>query len=149
MKQRILSWILVVALMLTVCPMSGAAEEWTATVPITVAFTGATGIDLNIRLNPLLVETATLVDPADSMGQATYAAHQNSDKMKVAIASATPISNEGVLFYLRLTLKAEAGAEDELCKLLQVKINEKIAWQANDCILLTGVKDGGIYNRDV
>jgi hypothetical protein len=75
--------------------------------------------------------------------------NQNGDKFKIAIASTEPFTHEGVLFTLRLKLKAEAAPTDELCKLLQIKVNERITWQANDRILLVGVSDGETYKDNV
>ncbi|MBO5797346.1 MAG: hypothetical protein J6R77_03250 [Clostridia bacterium] len=149
MRKQIACVLVGVCVLMSLLPLCVAAEPLTVEVPVTVAFADATGVDLNLRLNPHLVESATLVRPADSLANTSYTAHQNGDKVKVAIASTTPISNEGVLLYLQLTLKVEAGAEDELCKLLQVKVNERIAWQADNCVLLAGVQDGGHYSEDV
>jgi hypothetical protein len=75
--------------------------------------------------------------------------NQSGDKFKIAIASPDPITHTGKLFTLRLTLKAEAAPTDELCKLLQIKVNERITWQANDRILITGVTDGETYKDNV
>lgn len=121
----------------------------TVDVPFALSFTDATGINLNIRVNPHLVDTAKLVNPAACLSNTLYTANQTDDKVKVAIASPTPISNTGTLFFLRLTLKSTPTEEDELCKLLQIKINEKIVSQATDRILLTGVTNGALYERDV
>ncbi len=121
----------------------------TVDVPFALSFADATGINLNIRVNPHLVDTAKLVSPAACLSNTLYTANQTDDKVKVAIASASPISNEGVLFSLRLTLKSTPTEEDELCKLLQIKINERIISQATDRILLTGVTNGALYERDV
>ena len=128
-------------------PVEG--ENLTYNVPFSIDLVEARGVDLNIRLNPHLVETATMIDPADSIANAMTVPNQNGDKFKVAIASATPITHEGKLFTLRLKLKAEAAPTDELCKLLQVKVNEQIVWQANDRILLMGVTSGEIYKDNV
>ena len=130
-----------------VTPVEG--EDLTYDVPIFVDLVDARGVDLNIRLNPHLVETAEMIDPADSIENALMVPNQNGDKFKVAIASANPITHEGKLFTLRLKLKTEASPTDELCKLLQVKVNEQIVWQANDRILLTGVTDGATYKGNV
>ncbi|MHB8963049.1 MAG: dockerin type I repeat-containing protein [Saccharofermentanales bacterium] len=75
--------------------------------------------------------------------------NQTSDRVKVSIASALPITLTGTLFYLRLTLQREAGSEDELAKLLQMKINEQITFVADNSILLSGVRDGGVYDHAV
>lgn len=128
-------------------PVEG--EELTYDVPFSINLVEARGVDLNIRLNPHIVDTAEMIDPADSICEAMTVPNQNGDKFKIAIASTEPITHEGVLFTLRLKLKTEAAPTDELCKLLQVKINEKITWQANDRILLTGVTDGATYNDNV
>lgn len=128
-------------------PVEG--EAYTYDVPFFIDLVDARGVDLNIRLNPNLVETAEMIDPAESIWDAMTVPNQNGDKFKIAIASPEPINHSGRLFTLRLTLKAEADAGDELCKLLQIKVNEKITWQANDRILLTGVKDGATYKDNV
>lgn len=128
-------------------PVEG--EALTFDVPFSIKLTDAMGINLNIRLNPHLVETAEMIDPAQSIANAMTVPNQNGDKFKIAIATSEPIDHEGRLFTLRLKLKAEAAPTDELCKLLQIKINEKITWQANDRILLMGVTDGATYESNV
>lgn len=128
-------------------PVEG--EELTYDVPFSIDLVEARGVDLNIRLNPHLVDTAEMLDPAESIWNAMTVPNQNGDKFKIAIASPEPITHEGKLFTLRLKLKAEAAPTDELCKLLQIKINEKITWQANDRILVTGVTDGETYKDNV
>lgn len=128
-------------------PVEGEAQTYD--VAFFIDLVDARGVDLNIRLNPNLVETAEMIDPAESIRNAMMVPNQNGDKFKVSIASPEPINHEGRLFTLRLTLKAEASPTDELCKLLQIKVNEKITWQANDRILLTGVQDGATYKGNV
>lgn len=128
-------------------PVEG--EELTYDVPFSINLVEARGVDLNIRLNPNLVETAEMIDPAESIWDAMTVPNQNGDKFKIAIASPEPITHSGRLFTLRLTLKFEAALTDELCKLLQIKVNEKITWQANDRILLIGVTDGETYKDNV
>lgn len=166
MKQKIICLILCVVLLSTLLVIPSFAENTispitladatpvdgealTYDVPICIDLVEARGVDLNIRLNPHLVETAEMIDLADSMLDAMTVPNQNGDKFKVAIASPTPITHEGKLFTLRMKLKVEAAPTDELCKLLQVKINEQITWQANDRILLIGVTDGATYKDNV
>ncbi|MBQ7364396.1 MAG: hypothetical protein IJW46_02225 [Clostridia bacterium] len=126
-----------------------AGEALTVDVPISVDFTDALGVNLNIRLHLALVDKAVLVNPAECLGNTMYTANQTGDKFKVAIATGDPISHSGVLFYLRLTLKQQAAETDELCKLLQVKINDVITWQASDRVLIAGVTDGAVYRDSV
>ncbi len=150
MKKKILSAIISIAIILTLFPWNIAlASDLTIDVPIVVNFTDATGIDLNIRLNPNFVETARLVRPSESISNSVYLDNQNGMKVKVSIASVTAMENEGTLFYLRLTLHTPANESDELCKLLQVKINEKITWQADNTVLMSGVEDGKVYDHSV
>ena len=150
MKKKILSVIISFAIVLTLFPLNIAfASDLTVDVPIIVDFSNATGIDLNIRLNPNFVETAKLVNPSESLSDAIYLDNQNDMKVKVSIASVTPLENEGTLFYLRLTLHTPAKDGDELCKLLQVKINEKITWQADNTILMSGIENGKVYEPSV
>ena len=149
--KKILSIILGVALMVSLLSFGSGtgAAAITVDVPIYVSFNNATGIDLNIRLNPHLVTTAELIKTDAIPSTASCAYHQEGRKLKVAIANPTAFSNGGQLFILRLTLSSRAGADDELCKLLQVKLNEVITWQADNCILLSGVANGKTYNSDV
>ena len=166
MKQKIICLFLCVVLLSSLFVISSSAENTIASVtladaipvegeadtydvPFFIDLVDARGVDLNIRLNPNLVETAEMIDPAESIWDAMTVPNQNGDKFKIAIASPEPINHEGRLFTLRLTLKGEAEANDELCKLLQIKVNEKIIWQANDRILLIGVKDGETYKDNV
>lgn len=146
MNKRIVAMVLSLTLLLML-PM-GASAEQVVEVPITVSVTEATGIDLNLRVDPNFVEKAELVQPAEILNGTTYLAHQNGAKVKVAISGVQPITFSGTLFYLRLTLKKQAQ-EAELCKLLQVTVNEKITRQAADCLLFSGVKDGGVYLEPV
>jgi hypothetical protein len=118
-------------------------------IPFDIDLSGARGVDLNIRLNSNLVEKAEMIDPAQSISEAMVVPNQNGDKFKIAIASSEPITHTGRLFTLRLQLKREAAPADEICKLLQIKINERITWQASDRILLTGVTDGKIYKSSI
>ena len=149
MKRRCIGWIAVMALLLSAFSLTASAEETVMDIPVTVDFAEATGINLNLRLDPNFVESATIATQADVLAQATLAQHQDGMKFKVAIASVTPLTFDGVLFTLRLTLKKPAGEYAELAKLLQVKVNERITWQAVDCLLLSGVQDGGVYDHDV
>lgn len=121
-----------------------AAAE-TVDVPISVDCEDATGLDLNIRLDPNYVEKAELVSPADSIKNSYYKANQSGNKFKVSIASTAPFDSDGTLFHLRLTLKKTAPEECELVKLLQIKVNERITYQASDCIILSGASQGSSY----
>lgn len=150
MKRRVFCILLAVVLSLNAFMLAAAAnDDLTVDVPVSVKLDQATGIDLNIRLDPGFVDSAQIVNPASCISSASCVGNQNGEKYKVAIASAEPITYNGVLFYLRLTLKKQAGAQDELWKLLQVKINEVITWQADNCIILSGVKDGSSYDSPV
>ena len=166
MKQKLICLVLSVTLLLGVFSINAfavtskapltfaevtAVEGKTLTfdVPVAIDFTDALGININIRLNPNLVSSASIVSPASCLSNTMYTANQDGDKYKIAIASAEPISNEGRLFTLRLKLKVEAAPVDELCKVLQVKVNDVITWQAANRVLLTGVTDGGKYKESV
>ena len=166
MKQKILCLFLCVVLLSSILVLPLFAEDTTAPItladatpvegevltydiPFCIDFTDARGVNLNIRLNPALVDTAEMIDPAESIEYAMTVPNQSGDKFKIAIASPDPITHTGRLFTLRLTLKAEAAPTDELCKLLQIKVNERITWQANDRILITGVIDGETYRDNV
>ena len=166
MKQKIICLFLCVVLFSSIPVLSSFAEDTTSPItladatpvegevltydiPFCIDFTDARGVNLNIRLNPALVDTAEMIDPAESIEYAMTVPNQSGDKFKIAIASPDPITHTGRLFTLRLTLKAEAAPTDELCKLLQVKVNERITWQANDRILITGVTDGETYKDNV
>ena len=149
MKKRILSALLCFALFIAYLPVDVAAASRVVDVPISVNLSDATGVNLNIRLDPEWVETAEILSVSASAKGASYLGNQDGEKCKIAIASATPFSNSGTLLTLRLTVKAQTPADAELCKLLQVKVNEKITWQADNCILLSGVEDGGAYRKAV
>ena len=126
-----------------------AGKANTYDVPIRLSFSTAKGIDLNIRLNAKYVESAEMVRPSAALGGSLYTANQNGAKLKIAIAATAAITTSETLFYLRLTLLETPAETDELCKILQVKVNERITWQASDCILLSGVEDGKIYRESV
>lgn len=166
MKQRLICLVLSVALLLGIFGINAfaatsrspitfasasAVEGKTLTfdVPVAIDFTDALGININIRLNPNLVSSASIVSPAECLSNTMYTANQDGDKYKIAIAGAEPISNEGRLFTLRLKLKTDAAPVDELCKVLQVKVNDVITWQAANRVLLTGVTDGGNYKESI
>lgn len=142
-------------MLLAALPMGGvvtadaAGETITVELPVSLELSGATGVNLNIRLDPMRVRSAQVVRMAQELSSATLAYNQDGAKLKVAIASATPMEFSGDIFYLKLTLFSEYCEEDELFKLLQIKINERITWQASDCIILSGVEDGGAYNHEV
>ena len=150
MKRRVFCVLLAVFLVISISvPAFAASSDPTVDVPVSLKLSQATGIDLNIRLDPQFVKSAQIVNPASCISDASCVGNQNGDKYKVAIASAVPVTYDGVLFYLRLTLKKQAGSQDELWKLLQIKVNERITWQADNCIILSGVKDGGAYDAPV
>ncbi|MBR2987866.1 MAG: hypothetical protein IKC63_07580 [Clostridia bacterium] len=166
MKSKILPLFLCFALLLTLFTVDAHAESedgiftladavildgeaLTVEIPIPLSFTDALGINLNLRLNPHLVESASLVNPAECLENAMYTANQSGDKFKVAIASGMPLSHSGALFSLRLKLKGQAHDTDELCKLLQVKINDRITRQAENRVLIAGVTDKGCYRDNV
>lgn len=149
--KKVISILMCIMLIMAWNPLSVVGSDTiTVDIPMTLDFENATGIDLNIRLNPLFVDKAEMVNVASSIdNNVSYLMNQNGVKVKISIASATPINHQGILFTLRLSLKQAVGVDDELCKLLQIKVNEKITWQADDCILLSGVSTGGHYNRDI
>ena len=139
---------------MAVFPFGGTAvaadPAITVDVPIDLELSGAEGVNLNIRLDPLHVLKAEAVRLSPELsGTATVAYNQTNEKLKVGIAASAPMTYSGTVFYLRLTLSEEWNGIDELYKLLQIKINEKITWQASDCVILSGVEDGGAYNHDV
>jgi len=122
-----------------------SAEPLTEEVAISLpAFSGATGVDLNLRLNPEFVETAEVSSLPEGMN-ASFESYQNGAKLKIGIVSAAPFSSGNGVLPLRLTLKKSPGEDSELCKLLQVTVDESVLWQASDCILLSGVRDGASY----
>jgi hypothetical protein len=155
MKKTLICLTICAAMLLAALPFGGAVradaagETITVELPLSLELSGATGVNLNIRLDPLKVKSAQVVRMAQELSSATLAYNQDGAKLKVAMASATPMNFSGDVFYLKLTLYSEYCEVDELFKLLQIKINEKITWQASDCIILSGVRDGGVYNCDV
>lgn len=132
----------------TVFAPATSAEVLTAEISVPLpAFSDAYGVDLNLRLNPEYVDTAELLGLPSGIN-ASVQSHQNGEKLKIGIASATAFSFGGGALSLRLSLKKAPTEDAELCKLLQLTVNERILWQASDCILLSGVADGGVYNTD-
>ena len=150
MKKVLFSLLLTVMLLLTAVPFGAAAEEpLTIDVPIAVDVTNGTGVDINIRLNSDYVTAASIVDTADCLSNAVCIDNLKGDKLKVAIASVEPITCDGTLFTLRLTLSKQASKTAELCKIMQVKVNEQITYQADNAILIDGVVDGATYKKPV
>ena len=145
-----ISILCILCLIVAVVSFSAHAENDTVVVdlPIALDCEGAMGIDLNLRVHPDFVQSVKIASVSDSVKGSLYTINQNGDRVKVAIASAQAITNEGTLFTLRLTLSRPYEAGDELCKLLQVKINETITYQANDRLLVAGVLDGTSYRVD-
>ncbi len=117
--------------------------------PISVDLVNAMGIDINLRFDPLYVESAEVYasDPVLESGQ--YLTRQDGSKFKIAIASGTPITFSGELLTLRLNLKEQPGAEDEVCRILQLTVNEQISYQAAAAVLLRNIRDGGSYPGSV
>ena len=152
MKIKICSIITAVALLLGVFPAVGAAESpvYTVDVPVSVDFGQASGINFTLQLNSLFVEAAEEIEGtrAPELDGKLFALFQKDDQINVGIASDTAFSCGGPLFSLRLTLRQPAGEEDELYKLVKLKVDEEPAWQT-DTILLSGVREGGVYNRPV
>ncbi len=152
MKIRICSIITAVALLLGVFPAVGAAESpvYTVDVPVSVDFGQASGVNFTLQLNSLFVEAAEEIEGtrAPELDGKLFALFQKDDQINVGIASDTAFSCGGPLFSLRLTLRQPAGEEDELYKLVKLKVDEEPAWQT-DTILLSGVREGGVYNRPV
>lgn len=150
MKNRLLCFLLSAVLILSAVTLCASAEgAITVEVPVSISFTDAEGVDINLRLNPLLVENAEFIASSSALEGANYNCNLNESKLKVGIAFLAKTTSSGELFKLRLTLSATPGAEDELVKVLQVKVNEVKTFQANDCILLTGVANDKTYTDKV
>ncbi len=147
MKTRILAFVLCLCMALSLAPATVVATETPLVkdIPITVDLLEATGIDMNIRLDSSIVTSYEIVD----LNGFQYAHYRSGDTVKIAIASVQPITFHGTLFTLRLNLSREPAEGDELYKLLQVKINEKITFQANDRVILRGITDGKAYQNAV
>lgn len=131
------------------CPLRSSADSLTEKVLIPLpVFRSATGVDLNLRLNPEFVETAKVTKIVGGSGL-VFDSYQNGVKLKAGIISSSSFSNDGSMAVeVSVTLRKPIPKDTELCKLLQMSVNERIIWQATDCILLSGVADGGIYNTD-
>lgn len=150
MKKRLPILILALCLLITAAPTgAAAADTLTADIPIYLSVEGATGIDVNVRLNPDYVSGAKVVSVSDSLSDAVIVDNVDGAKLKVAIASSAAFDNSGLLCTVRLTLKKQAGELTELCKVMQVKVNEKITFQADNAILLDGVESGATYTDPV
>ena len=149
MKKVLATLLITVMLLLTVAPFGAAAEEISVDVPISISVENATGIDINIRLNSNYVTSAHIVDTADCISNAVCVDNMDGAKLKVAIASIEPINCDGVLFTVRLTLKKQFSKTTELYKIMQVKVNEQITYQADNAILIDGVVDGATYKKPI
>ncbi len=147
MKNRIFAMVLCLCMVLSMAPATAVATETPIVkdIPIAVNLENAMGIDINIRLDSDIVSSYEI---ADLIGF-QYAHYRSGDTVKIAVASAEPVTYNGTLFILRLTLNREPAEGDELYKLLQVKINEQITFQANDRVILRGITDGKSYQTPV
>lgn len=156
MKKRILGIFMAAALLLGVFPtvLPAAAEDiFVLDVPVEASFEDASGVNLTFALNPHLVVTAEEVEGtrAAELDNKMVAVFQKADRLNVGIASNTAFSFSGTLFTVRLTLRVPASQlreDDELYKLIKSKVDEEPAWQT-DAVLISGVKDGGVYKREV
>ena len=156
MKKRILGIFMAAALLLGVFPtvLPAAAEDiFVLDVPVEASFEDASGVNLTFALNPHLVVTAEEVEGtrAAELDNKMVAVFQKADRLNVGIASNTAFSFSGALFTVRLTLRVPASQlreDDELYKLIKSKVDEEPAWQT-DAVLISGVKDGGVYKREV
>ena len=149
MKKRMIAIVSALMLLFGCLPVF-AAETSFVDVPVNISLQDVSGINLTVALNPLFVETAEELPDmrASVLDDKMIAAFQKGDRLNIGIASDTPFSFDGDLLTLRLTLRAQPGEEDELYKVIKVKVDEQPASQT-DAILFGGVKDGGLYNRTV
>lgn len=137
-------------MLITAAPLgAAAADTLTVDVAISLDVVGATAVDLNVRLNPDYVSGAKIVSISDSFSDASIADNVDGAKYKLAIALPEAADNAGELCRVRLTLKKQASDTTELIKIMQVKVNEKITFQADNAVLIDGIKDGGIYTEPV
>lgn len=141
----------VLFLLLSVVPVAADSEvAVTVDVPIAVSWTDAVGINFTLALNVDLVLAAEeLEEKRDPILQdKMVAVYPTTGRVNVGIASDTPFSVDGTPMTLRLTLRRAPTPEDELCKVIKLKIDEEPA-HYSDAILLSGVQDGGSYNHAV
>lgn len=145
--NRVLSLLLIVSTLLSLSlPSFGKeGEEVTVLLPLSFSFENAMGVDLTVLVDPQLVKTAEIGQVSPPLEGSMYFANLKGDTLRIAIASATPISSSGTLLYLKLTLQRALDSEDEPFKLLSASVGEKKVFSAENRVLVSGVSEDGIY----
>jgi len=125
------------------------SENTSVLIPIEISFENTYSIDLNIRINKHIVDDARVISHDEILDNALMAWNLDSDRLKIGIASGLPLTFQGSLIYLQLDLSREQTIDDELWKIVQIKLNGNITYQAENLILLSGVREGISYDNPI